>query len=416
MARSGQKAEHHRPAGWARHLAQSLKPAAGSAMAVALERDAGARLGRLRDAGRERVAERRRPSRPRMRALSVAPGGRIGWKSVPAPRLPGPKGAIVHPIAVATCDMDRSILLGVTPFLMPLHFGHECVAEVVEVGSEVDDVKPGDRVVVPFQINCGECSACKAQNTANCLSVPPLAMYGFGVAGGHWGGAVADLLAVPFADAMLLPLPDGVDPAAAASVSDNVCDGYRHVAPHLPALLQRDPEAEVVIIAATSRGTTFSPSMPLYGGQSALALGARRVTFADARPHVRERARELGMNAVDVRGLRRRDPAPLVVDASASADGLKQAINLTAPDGICSSAGNLHGKVAIPTALMFGRNVELRIGRSHARREMPAVLELIAAGKLEPERVTSALGAIDDAPAAIREHACGTAIKTVLTE
>jgi alcohol dehydrogenase len=416
MARSGSKAESHRPAGWPRHLAQSLKPAANAAMTVALERDAGERVARLREAGRDLLSERRRPSRPRMRALTAAPGGRIAWKSVPAPPLPGPRGALVHPIAVATCDLDRSLLLGRTPFLMPLHFGHECVAEVVEVGSEVEGVKPGDRVVVPFQINCGECDACRAGHTGNCLAVPPISMYGFGVAGGHWGGAVADLLAVPFAEAMLVALPDGVAPAAAVSVSDNVCDGYRHVAPHLPALLERDPEAEVLIVAATSRGTLFSSSMPLYTGQVALALGASRVTFADARPHVRERAAALGMEAVDSAELRGREPAPLVVDASANPDGLKRAISLTAPDGVCSSAGNLHARVAIPTALMFGRNVELRIGRSHARRDTPAVLELIAAGKLRPELVTSATGAVDEAPAAIREHACGSAIKTVLTE
>jgi len=335
---------------------------------------------------------------------------------VPAPALPGPRGALVHPIAIATCDLDRSLLLGRTPFLMPLHFGHECVAEVVEVGSEVEGVKPGDRVVVPFQINCGECDACRAGHTGNCLAVPPISMYGFGVAGGHWGGAVADLLAVPYAEAMLVTLPEGVAPAAAVSVSDNVCDGYRHVSPHLPALLERDPEAEVLIVAATSRSTLFSSSMPLYTGQAALALGARRVTFADARPHVRERAAALGMDAIDAAELRGREPAPLVVDASANPDGLKRAISLTAPDGICSSAGNLHARVAIPTALMFGRNVELRIGRSHARRDTPAVLDLIAAGKLRPELVTSATGALDEAPAAIGEHACGSAIKTVLTE
>ena len=61
-------------------------------------------------------------------------------------------------------------------------------------------------------------------------------MYGFGIAGGLWGGVIADQLAVPFADAMLVPLPDGIDVVAAASVADNVSDGYRHVAPHLPAL------------------------------------------------------------------------------------------------------------------------------------------------------------------------------------
>ena len=50
------------------------------------------------------------------------------------------------------------------------------------------------------------------------------------------GRVIADQLAVPFADAMLVPLPDGIDVVAVASVADNVSDGYRHVAPHLPAL------------------------------------------------------------------------------------------------------------------------------------------------------------------------------------
>ena len=82
--------------------------------------------------------------------------------------------------------------LGATPFLTPLHFGHECVAEVLSVGSEVTECRPGQRVVVPFQISCGACAACSAGRTGNCHTVPPISMYGFGVAGGHWGGAVAE--------------------------------------------------------------------------------------------------------------------------------------------------------------------------------------------------------------------------------
>jgi D-arabinose 1-dehydrogenase-like Zn-dependent alcohol dehydrogenase len=117
-------------------------------------------------------------------------------------------------------DRDRdlrprwSLALGGTPFLLPLHFGHECVAEVLSVGERVATVKPGDRVVVPFQISCGSCGACRAGLTANCEAVPPVSMYGFGVGGGHWGGAVSDELAVPYADGMLVPLPSGVQPAA----------------------------------------------------------------------------------------------------------------------------------------------------------------------------------------------------------
>lgn len=53
------------------------------------------------------------------------------------------------------------LALGATPFLSPLGIGHECVAEVLTAGSEVDTVQPGQRVVVPFQVNCGTCSACQ---------------------------------------------------------------------------------------------------------------------------------------------------------------------------------------------------------------------------------------------------------------
>src|SRR3954467_9844885 len=212
----------------ARALADPAGPVAGRIM---FEREAEQRVRRLRAALADATRQRARPSRARRRALPLVPGGRLRWRSVPAPQPPGPLGAVVRPLAVATCDMDRPIGLGATPFPTPLAFGHECVAEVLSVGGEVAAVRPGQRVVVPFQISCGACGACRAGRTANCLAVPPVSMYGFGPAGGHWGGAVADELSVPFADAMLVPLPGGIDPVAAASVADNVSDAHRHVGP-----------------------------------------------------------------------------------------------------------------------------------------------------------------------------------------
>src|SRR4051812_46320223 len=149
---------------------------------VMFERQGRMRVDRAVAAGRRRL----RPSTRRMRALVLRPGGRLAWRSVPAPPPPGPLGAVVRPLAVATSDMDRPIGLGATPFPTPLAFGHECGAGVRAVGRDVADVRPGQRVVVPFQISGGACAACRAGRPANCLAVPPVSMYGFGLAGGHW--------------------------------------------------------------------------------------------------------------------------------------------------------------------------------------------------------------------------------------
>ena len=392
----------------------ALSPVAVAAGGVALERDAGQRLRRLRDAAADRLRERRRPSRPKMRALVAAPGGRLRWRSVPVPRPPGPDGAIVHPIAVATCDLDRALALGRTPFALPLCFGHECVAEVLSVGERVATVTPGQRVVVPFQISCGRCAACTRGHPGNCTAVPPLSMYGFGIGGGHWGGALSDELAVPFADGMLAPLPDGVDPAAAASVADNVVDGFRHVGPHLPQLLSQEPDAVVRIVASLEKRSVYSASVSLYAGLGARALGARQVELVDARPWIRAHAARLGLEALTPAEGRRRPPTRLAIDAGASPKSLRAALDATAPDGICSSSGMLHRTASIPVGRMYGRNATLYVGRTHARALIPAVLELVASGRLRPELVTTDLAALDDAPRALTAHIRGAATKTIL--
>jgi alcohol dehydrogenase len=403
----------HRPRGWLRHYAGFLTPDAAAAMPVLLERDSGQRLRQLGTVIGDRGTQKLRPTRPRMRTLQVAPGTRLRWRDVPVPPSPGPDAAIVHPIAASTCDLDCGIALGATQFALPLHLGHECVAEVLTIGERVSTVKPGDRVIVPFQINCGTCKPCRAGRTGSCTNVPPVSMYGMGLAGGPWGGAFSDQLAVPYADAMLVPLPDGIDPVAAASVADNVCDAYRHVAPHLPALLAMDPDAEVLIVAATTPRLVFGASTPIYVGLIAHALGARNVYLTDARPDVRGHAERLGLNALHPRKLRRRAPAPLVVDCTVN--NLQVSLSHTAPDGICTSVGSLHRAAGIPALQMYVRNATLHIGRSHVRALIPKVLELMLDGRLRPETVTTTVASIDDAPAVLREHFLGGGVKTVLT-
>jgi alcohol dehydrogenase len=219
---------------------------------------------------------------------------------------------------------------------------------------------------------------------------------------------------VPYADAMLVPLPPGVDPAAAASVADNVCDAYRHVAAHVPRLLERDGQTRVIIVSAVTGRNLYSSSIPLYAGLFAQELGAGEVWLADSRPHIRDAATALGLNAIEPNELRGLDRAPLTVDVSTSGRGLHLAVSCTDHDGTCTSTGSLARRATVPALEMYLRAITLKVGHPHVRSVIPHVLADMAAGRLHPERVTTALGSLDDAPAVLSAHYRGGGIKAVL--
>jgi threonine dehydrogenase-like Zn-dependent dehydrogenase len=170
--------------------------------------------------------------RSTMRSLRFVGPRHLEWHEVPAPRLLGPGEAIVEPVAASVCDIDRPVLTGESPFAGPFAIGHEGVARVLDIGDEVSTVVPGQLVAVAWHIACGTCPPCRVGLTAHCESVPPQAMYGL-PAGGEWGGLFDDQLRVPFADAMLTPVPAGIDPAAAVSAGDNLSLGYEIMHKHI---------------------------------------------------------------------------------------------------------------------------------------------------------------------------------------
>jgi alcohol dehydrogenase len=96
-------------------------------------------------------------------------------------------------------------------------------------------------------------------------------------------------------------------------------------------------------------------------------------------------------------------------------DALGRSLAHTAPDGICTSGGSLHRRARIPALLMYGRNVTLHVGRTHARALIPQVLELMRREELRPLEVSTRIASLDEAPAVLAEHFRGGVIKTVLT-
>ncbi|MBX3024111.1 alcohol dehydrogenase catalytic domain-containing protein [bacterium] len=356
-----------------------------------------------------------------MRALHFLEPGRLAWREVADPVLRAPGEALVRPLAVARCDLDLAIVRGEAPFRGralhwlrnhlppaigqrglfrnapfqgPFAFGHECVAEVVAVGDAVRGVRPGDRVVVPFQISCGACGRCDRHLTANCAGVPARSMYGFGELGGmRWGGALADLLHVPFADAMLLPLPAGLDPVALASASDNLCDAWRTVAPFLAA----HPGAPVLVVGGGAQ------SIGLYAAGLAVALGAERVDYLDRDRERLAIAARLGAQPIEAPYDAERDARyPITVDASADPAGLARALLSVEPGGTCTSVGIYYTPTTpVPLRTLYGTGVTFVTGRVHARNDLPAVLDFVARGGFAPQAVTSRVAAWDDAPEAL---------------
>jgi alcohol dehydrogenase len=213
---------------------------------------------------------------------------------------------------------------------------------------------------------------------------------------------------------MLVPLPAAVDPVTVASVGDTLSDAYRHLAPHLDRLRRHPDGPRIIVVGAVDTRNAFSPSVPLYVDQIARALEPEaQVVIADARPWVRRQAEQSGVEVHPVKRLRGLS-APLVIDCSTDPRGMAIALRATSPDGLCSCAGSLHTQVKIPASLMFGRNITLAVGRSHIRTVMPAVLDLVATGRVRPERVTTTVAPFADGAEVLRDHLLAQRTKTVL--
>jgi threonine dehydrogenase-like Zn-dependent dehydrogenase len=266
---------------------------------------------------------------------------------------------------------------------------------VIEVGDSVVGLRPGELVSVPFQISCGSCPQCRRGRSSNCSAVPFMSTYGFGPAVERWGGFLSDLVCVPYAEHMLVPLPTGLAPSAAASASDNISDAWRAVSPGLT----RDPGSPVLIIGGAGAG-----SIGLYASGLAVALGSESVLYVD--PDAGRRATAGALGAQTLEELPQRlGPYPITVDSSADPAGLALALRSTAPDGECTSTAIYFGEQpSMPLLEMYTKGITFRTGRANAREAIPDVLALCASGALHPELVTSRLVPWADAADALLER------------
>jgi threonine dehydrogenase-like Zn-dependent dehydrogenase len=326
-----------------------------------------------------------------VRQLTFVEAGRVEWRVVPDPELGDPAAAIVRPLAVARCDIDLPMATeGLFPG--PFAVGHETVAEVVAVGDAVSRRSVGDRVVVPFQVSCGACGACRAGHFGACRTyrAPAGGAFGFGTAGGGHGGAIADLLTVPVADHLLVPAPDRLSATMLCTLPDNVVDGYRSVGPQLA----ERPGAEILVVGGAA------PSIGLYATAAAIALGSERVRYVDTDTQRCAAAESLGADVEHVLGPwpRRFSSAPITIDNTGDEAGLATTLRSTEAYGTCTSVA-IYFAAATPVPLleMYTRGITFHVSRADSRRYLPAVLDLVEAGSLDPLTIPTTIVPWDQA-------------------
>ena len=318
-----------------------------------------------------------------MRALVFRGPMALAWEEVETPKLVEPRDALVRPIAVARCDLDPAIALGLYPMPAPFVMGHEMVGEVVAVGEAISNVRLGDKVIVPFQLSCMTCAPCLRGHSNACVNVPSGTAFGLGSHGGiDLGGALAELVRVQWADVMLIPLPEGMDPVVAAGIPDNVSDGYRCVA----APLAERPGAPVLVVGG------LAPSVGLYAVMAALALGAERVVYVDDDAARLELAAAAGAEVVNAKdqwdSLKLAERFPIVVDANVLDPGRNFALRSVEPCGVCTSvSGGASSRSNLPLQSMYLKGVRYEIGRVHACATARPVLDLVSSGALDPARI-----------------------------
>jgi glutathione-independent formaldehyde dehydrogenase len=204
-----------------------------------------------------------------------------------------PHGAILRIVSTNICGSDQHMVRGRTTAPAGLILGHEITGEVIEAGPDVEFIKEGDLVSVPFNIACGRCRNCKEGHTGVCLNTNPDrpgSAYGYVDMGG-WVGGQANFVMVPYADWNLLKFPDKEQAMEKildlTMLSDIFPTGYH---------------------GCVSAGVTSGSTVYIAGGgpvglaaaHSAQFLGAGVVIVGDLIPERLEQARSFGCETVDV--------------------------------------------------------------------------------------------------------------------
>jgi threonine dehydrogenase-like Zn-dependent dehydrogenase len=362
--------------------------------------------------------------------------GDVRVETCPDPAILNPHDAILRVTSTAICGSDLHLYGGYIPTMMPGDIlGHEFMGEVVELGPEVDNLRIGDRVVVPFSICCGRCWYCQNELWSLCDNTNPNAwipegLYGHSSAGlfgyshmmGGYAGGQAEYVRVPYANVGPVVVPDDLPDERVLFLGDVLPTGY---------------------MAAENCGIEQGETVAVWGCgpvgqlaiQSAYLLGADRVIAIDRFEERLRMASELGgaevldYEEVDVQEALRDITGGVGPDSCIDAVGLeahgagffgsydrvkqslrlatdrptalREAMNACRKGGTLSVPGVYGGFLdKIPMGAAFNKGLTLKMGQTHVQRYIRPLLERVENGDLDASAIITHRLSLEEAPEA----------------
>lgn len=370
-----------------------------------------------------------------MKALRWHGKSDIRCDRVPDPTIEAVGDVVIKVTACAICGSDLHLYDGYTPTMEAGDIvGHETMGEVVAVGSGVSKLKVGDRIVVPFNIACGECFFCRKQLFSLCdrsnpnaeqarqmMGQSPSGLFGYSHMLGGYAGGQAEYLRVPYADVGHIKIPDGIPDEQVLFLSDIFPTGYMAA-----ENADIEPGDTVAVWGCGPVGQ--------FAIQSAWMLGAGRVIAVDNVPERLAmaagvgRAETINFDEADVYDrlmemTKGRGPDRCIdaVGAEAHAGGsldavvdkvkaslylgtdrphvLREAIMCCRKGGTISMPGVYLGFLdKVPMGAFMNKGLTLKTGQTHTHRYLAPLLEKILSGEIDPSFVITHRAGLEDGP------------------
>lgn len=332
-------------------------------------------------------------------------------RNKPLPEILHPDDAIVRILRSCICGSDLHLYHGLVPDTrIGSTFGHEFIGEVVEIGSGVDKVKIGDRVMVPFNIACGKCVFCRQELYGNCHESNPEAtavggIFGYSHTAGGYDGGQAEYVRVPYANVGPVVIPEWMDPDDAVLLTDVVPTGYQ--AAEMGGI---QPGDTVVVFGAGPIGIMAAKCSWLFGAGRVIIIDHidYRLEFAERYAQCEAfNFKSIGDPVVFLKTITDSLGADVCIDAvgceaagnaintltgrrlllqGGSTTALHWAINGVKKGGIVSIVG-VYGPIdsLIPIGNVVNKGITIRANQTSVKRLLPRLIDHVQSGVLNPK-------------------------------